>query len=104
MPAPKYILMDAEERHRAHPTTFEIPPRDDRNRLKPGDMVKLVFMPGDRSPGGERLWVTIKESIATVPRRYMGQLENHAITTPLKLGDRVDFGAEHIIEIMRRAS
>jgi len=36
-----YRLGDGEALNREHPDTFLIPPRDERERLTPGDLVKL---------------------------------------------------------------
>jgi hypothetical protein len=61
--APKYTLGNGEEMHAKHPETFWMPPRKDREALKPGNMVKCMFIPLKPIkglPGGDRMWVTIK--------------------------------------------
>lgn len=95
---PRYRLLNGDERHRLHPETFDMPAYDERQRLRVGDLVKLIFEPVD-VPGGERMWVRVQECLATIPRRYRGALEAQPVTVPLKWGDRVDFGAEHVIDI-----
>ena len=42
-----YRLQDGEALDKAHPQTFEIPDRDDRDGLEPGAMVKLMFLSPD---------------------------------------------------------
>jgi hypothetical protein len=69
-----------------------MPPHEERQRLRVGDLVKLMFEPVD-APGGERLWVRVTECLATIPRRYTGTVHGHPVTVPLRRGDRVDFGA-----------
>lgn len=110
MSAPKYILVDGDEHARHHPG-FEMPPLDARQRLRVGDVVKLIFvlpgkgvLPAPGYGGGERMWVRVDECLATIPRRYRGQLWAHPVTVPLKHGDTVHFGAEHVIDIDDRVT
>lgn len=93
-----YRLLNGDERARAHPESFDMPSYEARQRLRVGDLVKLIFEPVD-APGGERMWVRVTECLATIPRRYVGVLHSHAVTVPLTWGSRVDFGAEHVVDI-----
>jgi hypothetical protein len=93
-------LADGEARNRAH-ASFQIPPREDRDRLRTGDLAKLCFEQ-DEPPAGERMWVRIDQCLATIPRRYTGQLENHPFDILLEYGDAVEFEPRHVIEIVRR--
>lgn len=95
-------LEDGEALHALHPVTFSIPRRDDRMRLSPGQIVKLIFrMPAvDEAPmGAERMWVVVR---AGADGRYIGQLDNqpHYIPT-LELGDLVRFEARHVVALYR---
>ena len=91
-------LVDAEERHRAHPRTFSIPRSDVRATLGVGDRVKLLFAVGDGS-SNERMWVEVVE---VVDGRYVGRLDNEPVAiTDLLLGDRIAFGPEHVAAIWR---
>ncbi len=38
-----WTLASAEDRHAAHPETFHIPSRDERESMSPGDAAKLLF-------------------------------------------------------------
>ena len=93
-------LENVEAMAAAHPRTFFIPPADARRRLKPGDSVKLIFLLDIRAPDGteaERMWV---EVLSEAGGRYSGELLNEpAVIAGLNLGDRVDFGPEHVASI-----
>ena len=93
-----YRLADGEDLHAQAPRSFFIPPRAERETLQPGDYAKLLFEiidPAPSDPGAERMWVQV---LGSGGGRYVGALMNtpHAITT-ISVGDRVDFGPEHII-------
>jgi hypothetical protein len=62
MTTPKYTLENGEERHTESPETFWMPPRRDRERLKPGALVKCMFRSSEVHDGfsAERMWVTVK--------------------------------------------
>ncbi|WP_326527383.1 DUF2185 domain-containing protein [Dokdonella sp.] len=93
-----YRLVDGELRHAEAPRAFFIPTRSEREALQPGDYAKLLFelvTPGPDDPGAERMWV---EVLGVTEDHYIGALTNtpRAITT-ISVGDRVDFGPEHVI-------
>ena len=91
-------LVDAEERHRAHSTSFSIPRSDLRRALAVGDRVKLLFGMGTGS-STERMWVEVTE---LADGRYVGRLENEPVAiADLRVGDRVAFGPEHVAAIWR---
>jgi hypothetical protein len=97
-----YVLVDGEKRAAESPATFEIPPREKRIACKAGDLVKVILEvpPGapPRSHSGERPWVILKE-VRPGPR-YLGALDNDpAVFKELKVGDPIEFGPEHIIQI-----
>jgi len=93
-------LVDAEERARRHPTTFEMPPLVERQSLKPGDYAKLIFAAEPtRSgrPDGERMWVKVTTRIGA---GYRGVLENTPVLeVGCMHGDAVYFFDRHIIAI-----
>lgn len=96
-------LADAEEQHAAAPETFWIPPRLRRFNLSIGDHVKLIFR--SRAAGtGERMWVQVTRVGAGRYLRYAGELANVPLFLPLTLGERVEFGPEHVIDIQRAAA
>ena len=101
MPTPvDYHLDNGEKLHAANPTTFIIPHRIKRENLAVGTLVKLVFLlddpPADQ-PNGERMWVKIS---ALQGRNYVGELRNEPVLVKgSKLGDLIEFGPEHIIDI-----
>jgi len=93
-------VADGESRHREAPRSFFIPARVEREGLQPGDHAKLLFEvvdPGPGDPSAERMWVQV---LGVDSGRYVGALTNtpRAITT-IAVGDRVDFGPEHVIGI-----
>ena len=99
------MLVSAEERHTAHPETFEIPPRADRETLVPGAAAKLLFQietkEGDRiiDRGVDRMWVIVR---AVTPEGYQGVLDNDPGESEglnLRAGDGIVFGPEHVAAI-----
>jgi hypothetical protein len=99
---PGYVLVDAEERAVRNPATFELPSREKRRSRKAGDLVKVILglPPGapPREASGERPWFKVKE-VKPGPR-YVAALDNDTVVfIELKLGDLVEFGPEHIIQI-----
>ena len=101
----EWFLDDAEELHRRYPDTFEIPPVERRAGLQIGDFATLVFrFPAEDGAGsydhGERMWVRITEACGG---RYVGRLDSDPLKPPARaaiaLGDLVEFGPEHVIDI-----
>ena len=93
-------LLSGVERHAQNPTTFEIPDEAIRTRLVPGCDAKLIFeLRGRDDVRVERMWVRI---VGRTPTGYAGVLNNQPRTpgTSLALGDRVEFGPEHVIDVL----
>ena len=99
-------LANGEKLHKKHPTTFEMPDRSERENLKPGSTVKLLFQwikqPEGQHFAGERMWVTIKFVNRDEPK-YTGELDSLPVDLPLNPGDLVRFGPENIICILEEA-
>ena len=102
-----WVLVSAEERAGAAPSTFQIPPRAVRESLFTGDGAKLLFDIETRESGRivdrgvDRMWVIVK---ARTESGYIGVLDNDPGTAEnLKLHERdlVVFGPEHIADIGR---
>lgn len=95
-----WYLGDAEEEHRAHPKSFFIPSRQEREALTVGAVVRLLFFVIDPAPGrprAERMWV---EVTSAAHGRYVGSLMNRpAAITDLSVGEPVGFGPEHVIGV-----
>ena len=91
-----YTLLNAEEMHAAHPDTFEIPPRNEREQLGPGDLAKLVFNDPDRDT--EPMWVRV----TGIPSAggYLGKLLDEPLNIDAEYGDTVTFGPEHIVDLL----
>ena len=87
----KYTLVDCWERHKQHPTTFEIPEKVELKELKIGSMVKLIF--NDK----ERMWVEIMGKRLST---WIGRLDNHSISVNLELNAEIEFENKHICNIM----
>ncbi len=96
---------DGEVRHAHAPTTFWIPDRDRRERLRPGDFAKLIFRISVDSPeepvAVESMWVVVRERIFG---GYLGLLDNEPDSIDENdafwVGTELPFGPEHIINIM----
>lgn len=95
-------LDSAEALNERYPDSFLIPCRDDRQSLKMGQMVKLLFLLLDHENGeaivqGERMWVTITQISG---HRCIGQLESEPATPNiLQPLDLIEFGPEHVAAI-----
>ena len=96
-------LGNGEEISRKH-STFQIPHASDRGALYVGDMAKLLFLAPDPGPGdivGEFMWARVARVVSRNPSRYAGTLANQPTVVHLNLGDPVEFGPEHVIDIIR---
>jgi hypothetical protein len=98
-------LISAEERNAAHTSTFQIPDREKRESLVPGEAAKLLFDIETRENGQvvdrgvDRMWVIVK---ARIKGGYVGVLDSDpGIAENLRLceGDVITFGPEHVCEI-----
>src|SRR5262245_17720755 len=92
---PKYILVNGVARNRIAPRTFHIPPRPERERLRPADHVKLWFHLLNDWPD-ERMWVIVKD---VRPGYYVGTLNNDPFTDCIRFGERVEFQPDHVLDI-----
>ncbi|WP_328829422.1 DUF2314 domain-containing protein [Nocardioides acrostichi] len=95
-----FVLGDGEALNREHPRTFEIPSREERERLKPGDLVKLLFeilRPEPEGPFAERMWVEVTEIVGD---GYVGSLDNDPqVIRSVRPGGRIEFLPHHVIAI-----
>ena len=99
-----YSLVNAVERNRRTPDTFEIPSQTERHGLCVGDRVKLGFVWTDRrrtlgAPGAERMWVLITRVGDGV---YFGTLDNIPADpfAAVDHGGVVAFAPEHVFGIL----
>lgn len=98
----KYELVNGEVMHAEHPDKFHLPQQSDRETLLPGDYAKVIFLANGE---GERMWVEIASTDPDAERPYEGTLANQPIVhTELTMGDLVQFGPEHVVQIMREES
>lgn len=91
-----WSLLDGEAQNGLYPESFLIPERSRREKLEPGEIVKLCFVPdGDRAP--ERMWVVVKRTEAD---GYVGALDNDPYgLDELSAHDLVEFESRHVIDI-----
>lgn len=92
-------LVSGEAQHAEFPETFEIPSLTERQTLRPGQHVKLMFkFDVPTSPNVERMWVLVEEVLLG---GYRGRLDNQPVNSGmLKLGAKIDFRPEHVINIL----
>ncbi|QSX33765.1 DUF2314 domain-containing protein [Shewanella avicenniae] len=97
----KYTLDNGEEINREYPETFWMPPRDERESLLPGEIVKLIFRISlEESLHVERMWVVVEERNGD---SYVGVLDNDPYcTTELRAGASIEFCPEHVIQIYEK--
>lgn len=97
-------LLDAESQNLAFPDTFPIPSRAEREALRTGDMVKLVFVldpPPASGPNAERMWVEVRT--AGTDGTFDGWLTNQPVViTSLAPSALVAFEARHVAGIALR--
>lgn len=102
-----WVLVSAEERAAAAPSTFQLPPLAVRRSLSPGDGAKLLFDIETRENGRvvdrgvDRMWVIVK---SRTENGYIGVLDNDpgaAENLMLRERDSVAFGPEHVADIDR---
>jgi len=92
-----YILIDGVECSQQYPDTFHVPSPDTKDHLVPGDFAKLGFEPKRADLPGERMWVRIIERDGDA---FVGELDNTPVVLKqLKLGERIDFTARHILDV-----
>ncbi|MGI8757217.1 MAG: immunity protein Imm33 domain-containing protein [Acidimicrobiales bacterium] len=101
---PDWGLLDAEAQHEAFPDTFPIPTKAERQALRTGDMVKLVFVvdpPPPSGPNAERMWIEVRS--AHRDGSYEGWLTNQpVVVTSLEPSALVGFEACHVAGIALR--
>ncbi|MGW2292531.1 DUF2314 domain-containing protein [Streptomyces phaeochromogenes] len=91
----RWHLSSGVEFNRQHPQSFWIPSEEEKQALRPGVTVKLMF--DMRDGWGERMWVEI---VAVKKRKLVGTLHNQPAGIPrLNHGDRIHFKYHHIIDI-----
>ena len=97
-------LLDAESQNLAFPDTFPIPSRAEREALRTGDMVTLVFVldpPPASGPNAERMWVEVRT--AKADGTFDGWLTNQPVViTSLAPSALVAFEARHVAGIALR--
>ena len=85
-------FIDAQEMHRLHPATFDIPPVSELEKIKPSDWVKVCT-------GDERFWCRVD---IVDGDRIFGIIDNDLVCTDihgLKYGDAISFGKNNIYAI-----
>jgi len=95
---PTWTLADAAHLAQASPDTFLRPSAEDIANLRPGNMVKLIFMfPSTSSMKAERMWVLV-ESVSD-DGRFAGKLINYPMLVPgLHYGDHIEFSDIHVVD------
>lgn len=99
-------LIDAQERNRESPETFELPDQDSIVAVKVGDHVKIgVEIGPDKAAdaSAERFWVRVTGIVTTTDMiRYTGTIDNELRLTPfhrLKRHDSISFEARHLLSV-----
>lgn len=90
-------LESAEARHAESPSTFWIPPKQERHEVRPGQAVKLLFRIAEEAGSVDRMWVYVTTRIG---EWYQGWLQNDpGAEVDLGPGSVIWFRAEHIADI-----
>lgn len=95
-----YTLDNAAETRREFSNTFYLPPKEQRESLRIGDLVKLIFrIEFDDDAHVERMWVQVTDVRSD---GYVGVLDNDPYCTDeIRSGMRVEFHSDHVIQIDR---
>ncbi|MDM8152139.1 DUF2314 domain-containing protein [Priestia megaterium] len=91
-------LDNVYQRNKESPYTFYKPSKAVTDKLKAGDLVKLVFFSDSDTAGykGERMWVEITDRNK---ENFVGKLDNEPYHLKgLKLGQILHFSTEHICD------
>ncbi len=84
--------------HQAHPNSFWIPDDDEKELLRPGDRVKLMWSIQNPKRGwasGERRWVTIADRDGD---KLVGTIENWPVFAYLHPEEEVSFRPDDTID------
>ena len=96
---PSWHLEDADPIAAENPYTFYKPSRELISRVRPGEVVKLIFCftsDDPEAPRAERMWVLVDEVLPD--ESFRGRLNNEPRhIQDLKLDDPVSFQACHVI-------
>lgn len=91
-------LANVEDRAAQSDGRFAVPAQGEREALRVGDFVKVIFEEEGRT--GERMWLLVEAQLEN--GRYLGSLGNTPIVfTELKMGDMIEFGIENVCSILR---
>lgn len=92
-------LEDVTEIKKEAPYTFYLPSKFVTDNLKPGNIVKLMFMcdvENDKGWSAERMWVIITDRNED---SFTGTLDNNPYYIPdLKYKDVIEFEVKHIMQ------
>jgi hypothetical protein len=92
----RWHLDSGVKRHQEFPDSFWIPSDEEKDAIRPGDRVRLMFEL--RDGWCERMWVDV---IAVRRGRLVGTLFNHPAGIPrLCSGDLIRFKPEHVVDVL----
>jgi hypothetical protein len=91
-----YNFVNAQEMHKLHPKTFEVPSNEELDNIKIGDIVKI-------SIDQERFWIEVTEInndeiIGTVGWRLYKE-DDKLIEIDLEYGEKIKFEKKNIYSI-----
>lgn len=96
---PSWSLEDADPIAAANPYSFYKPSRELISRVRPGEVVKLIFSfssDDPEAPGAERMWVLVDDCLPD--GSFQGRLNNEPrYIQDLKVDDPVSFLPCHVI-------
>ncbi|MFC8055162.1 DUF2185 domain-containing protein [Bacillus cereus] len=93
-----WYLDNVYELNKESPYTFYVPSAEVLEKLKVGELVKLIFVSKNEEEdgfNGERMWVEITERNE---KKFVGELSNDPYRLDLKIGDKISFGIENICD------
>lgn len=97
-----WFLDDVEKAAQAHPDSFFIPSKKERQNQVVGKQVQLHFVlanPTEKEPRAERMWVTISK-VLPFGQGYEGILDNQPqYIKDLNHGDKIKFQPRHIGQV-----
>ena len=89
-------FVNAKERHRQAPDTFEIPSEKMLDDIMPGDAVQVILEEPDEM--GERFWLRVTDVTGEI---VTGEVANHLLFYDLAVGEEVKVVRDNIINVRK---
>ena len=93
--AKKAEFVDAQEMHKNHPTTFNVPSEEELNAIKKGDFIKVCVKT-------ERFWVKVEEVKGDIIQGFVDNDLVFSSEHELFYGDLVELEKKNVYDIISK--